>query len=229
MFYPFGVRRFQVDNEPNQPLMWDSPAFGPWQYQFFMRHVMHLLRARLPRDVVLVSPPLSYAPALWRLGGDNPTPFVLDDWLAAYHWTDGGRMPNLWRVFDEVGANVYWQSLRQMNDPSYGLAYEQLHGRSGQMTVCVLEFANSASRAYDDHGQPKYTLAQVNEMRRAQYPEWLAEAEAGGFVSRAYAYIGPGATEDWADYRLTDGVAASMAYAATLGQGRNLGLGRGIV
>lgn len=217
VFYSLGVRRLQVDNEPNVPGMWDREGFGPWQYQFFMRHVVGLLRAALPPDVVLVSPPLSFSPGLWRLGGANPTPYVLDDWLAAYHWTDGGRQPSLWRIFDEVGANVYWQSERQMQDTSYGLAYEQLHARSGGMGVCVLEYANSS----EGPG--------VEEARCAQYPEWLSQASSSGMVRRAYAYISPGATPDWAAFRITDSVALAMAEAELRGQSRAVGKGRGLV
>lgn len=217
MFYALGVRRLQIDNEPNVPGMWDREGFGPWQYQFFMRYVVHLLRAALPSDVVLVSPPLSYSPGLWRLGGANPTPFVLDDWLAAYHWTDGGRQPSLWRCFDEVGANVYWQSERQMRDTSYGLAYEQLSARAGGMPVTVLEFGNSAEGINRD------------EARRVQYPEWLSEARESGLVRRAYVFISPGATDDWAGFRLTWEQAAAMSEADLRGQSRALGGRRGIV
>jgi len=228
-FYSYGVRRFGIDNEPNQPGMWDTRGFGPWQYQYFMRHVVHLLRETVPPDVVLVSPPLSFAPALWSLGGENTTPYILDDWLAAFHWTDGGRLPNLWRIFDEVGANVYWQSLRQMADPSYGAAYDQLHARSGGMTVCVLEYASSASRVYNPDGSPRWTLSAANEMRRAQYPEWLREAALSGYVSRAYLYISPGATSDWADFRITSGIAEAVGEIDPNTGGLVLGAGRGIV
>lgn len=230
VFYALGVRRFQVDNEPNHPGMWDQQGFGPWQYQYFMRHVVGLLRAVLPPDVILVSPPLSFSSALWGLGGGNPTPYTLDDWFAAFHWTDGGSKPNLWRIFSEAGANVYWLSERQMRDTSYGLAYEQIHARSGGMRVCVCEYANSATRDYGPGGVPRWTLQQVNEARRQQYPVWLGEAQESGEVSRAYLYIAPGSTPDWADFRVTDAVAAAVATAADAGtMARGQGHGQGLV
>ena len=217
-FYALGVRRFQLDNEPNVEGMWDHRGYGPDNYQYFIRHVLRLLRPRIPADVILVSPPLSYSPGLWRHDPPgtpweqrvNKTDFILDQWIAAYHFTDGGNQPSLWQIFDEVGANVYWESERQMIDPSFGAAHEQLHARSGRMKVCVLEFANSASRARDEHGQPVYTMSEVHEMRRAQYPEWLRGCRELGYVTRTYVYISPSATSDWWDYRLTDAEAVAI-------------------
>jgi hypothetical protein len=199
-FYKAGIRRFQVDNEGNW--QWLHAPFGPWQYQFYMRIVVPFVREHVPSDVVLISPPLSYSPALWRLGPQNPGDFILDEWLEAYDWVDNGT--NLWGLFDEAGANVYWDSHNNVHDPSFGTSYIPIARRSGKR-VAVLECASD----YAHRGIPK---TMEDQIREAEYPQWIRDARASGVVSESFVYLW-GGTPEWEKFRLTEDVARAMSGA----------------
>lgn len=209
-FYAVGVRNFQVDNEPQY--LWAQQDVGPWQYQWFIKRAVPIIRQNVPGDVRLISPPLSFSPALWSHGPQNPTAWLLDDWFAAFAYTDGGQEPSVYSLFDAVGANCYFQSDRQMRDPSFGECWETVHGKSGGKPVVILEWASSANELTDAEGNPRYTPAQVEALRIAQYPEYLARAKDSGVVEASYVYISAGATPDWADFRVTPNLARAMLY-----------------
>ena len=205
-YMALGVRQFQLDNEPNWT--WTSPQYGPWAYQWFIRRVYHLIRDTAPSGVSVGLAPLSWSPALWSKGPQNPTSWTLDDWLTAYSWTDGGKQPSLWQEFDQVWCNVYWQSERQMQDPSFGKSYQYVYEHNGYRPVVVGEYASSAHQKTNQEGQPAYTPHEVEVMRIAQYPSWLRSAD--GMVQSAFAYISYGATPDWSGFFITDDVARAI-------------------
>lgn len=206
-FYAVGVRLFQVDNEPQY--QFHTTEQGPWQYQFFLKRAMPIIRANVPSDVKLISPPLSFSPALWSHGPQNPTAWLLDEWFAAFMFTDKGNEPALWAMFDYTGANCYFQSDRQMHDPSFGECWEVVHQKSGMKPVVVLEWASSVHELRDANGHPMYTPAQVEALRIAQYPVFTARAKESGVVAASYVYLGPGSTPDWAGFRV--GIALGRA------------------
>lgn len=208
-YYRAGVKTFQVDNEPN--LLWLTFNYGPWQYQYFMRRAIPLLRSLVPLDVRLISPPLSFAPGLWSLGFPNPGMWILDDWLAAFGWTDGGRMPAMYRLFDAVGAHPYFQSERQLYDPSYGGCFQTMRYRSGGMPVVCLEWGCSIHQAVMSDGA-RYTDEGVEIARARLYPQWLRWVESEHpYVEGSYLFILPGATPDWAGFFLTERGARAIA------------------
>lgn len=206
-YHNAGIRAYQMDNEPNWT--WTTREYGPWQYQWWIKRVVSIVKPSVPADVVLIAPPLSFAPALWTRGPQNPTELILDDWLAAYQWTDAHRQTSLWGVFTQASANCYWQSEKQMYDPSFGAIYDQVHERSGGMPVCVTEWASS------QHELPNQTTEEIEAARASQYPKWLRAAKDAGYVTSAFLYISPGATPDWQGFVPTARVLTSVSRAFT--------------
>lgn len=219
--YQYGVRWFSICNEPNW--MWTMPGYGPWQYQFFMRIVMSIVRPAIPSDVRLISPPLSFSPALWHHDPPgtppekmvNPTSYILDDWIAAYNFRGkDGDLPRLPDLFDDLGATVYWQKENQLHDESFGGVPVQLYRRWGGpgKSVVALEFACTAQLLINGQtGQLLYTQAEVEAIRRVQYPAWLSWMRGTRVVSATYVYLLPGATDEWKGDRLERSVAIEMS------------------
>lgn len=207
MWHSLGVRWFQIDNEPNWT--WVSQELGPFQYQWYMKRVMRIVRSNVPGDVVLIAPPLSFAPALWTHGEQNPTKHTLDEWLAAYMWTDGGREPSLFAWFHLASAHPYWQSDRQLHDPSFGRCYDVIHQKSGGMEVVCPEYGFSGHLLTNVEGEPLYTPEQVDDIRARHYAMFLENARAEGYVPAAYTFL-VGGTSDWTGFQLTERVARAM-------------------
>lgn len=225
-YYPLGVRLFSLCNEPNY--LFKTRAFGPFEYVWFMKRVVRLVRQgvkHLP-GVKLISPPLSFAPAMWGRDPEgtpqhlkkNPSVWILDEWLAAFEYrkdfsSDMNERERFWDFFDYAGANCYWQYAKQLHDPSYGAGWETVNQKSGKEVV-VLEWASSTDELWKpntDTAEPLYAPHELDALRSVQYPEWLERAYVSGKVVRAYTYIMPGATQDWAGKRVTPAVAAAMA------------------
>lgn len=198
-----GVRDFELDNEPNEEGAWDSLQFSPGAYQWYMRFVVERIREHVPGDVRLISPALSFNPGLWSYNPNNKTAWVLDEWLAAYQWTEGGRVPSLLQIFDVIGDHPYWNSERQMRDGSYGRSYEQMHERSGGKPVGCTEYAHSGHRT----GMPPQ---EVERQRIEQYPVWLREADAYRYVLWSHLFISPGSNSDWQGFWPTQDVSRAM-------------------
>ena len=182
-----------------------------------------------------MSPPLSFSPRLWHHDSGNPTDFVLDEWLAAYGWkiraANAEDRVSMWDVFNAAGATVYWQYARQMADPSFGACYRTVHERSGGKKVVVLEWASSANELEDSNGKPLYTASEVEALRIAQYPDWVAQAAASGIVVAGYAFL-VGGTPHWLGFRVSEKLARALATAelelpGLRDQSEWLGLGRG--
>jgi hypothetical protein len=197
-FYHAGVRLFQIGNEPNT-----DPMQNPWFVQYYVRGIMEGLRARLRAagmgDARLISPPLSWSPGLWRKSED--VPWELDEWLAAYAFTSGGKMPALLDQFDYVGATCYFQSARQMIDPSFGASFERLQAMSGGKEVVICEYGLSPS--------PNQTPQELEALRCELYPAYLTWLR-GYRVQSAHVFISPGATHDWHDFYVTTPVAQAI-------------------
>lgn len=206
-FYKAGVRLFQTDNEPNFQYL--TQEAGPWQYQWLMKRVVPLIRAAVPADVKLISPPLSFSPAFWAHGGANPGVWLLDEWFAAFMFTNSGKEPSLWSLFDFVGANCYWQNDRQMGDPSFGECWEVVSQKAGGKRVVVLEWASSAHQLTNPDGSSRYWPAQVEALRIAQYPPYLARLEDSGLVEASYAYL-IGGTADWQGFKIDTALGRAM-------------------
>ncbi len=194
-FYCDGVRHWQVDNEPSE--MWNQAGYGPAQYQYFMRRVMALVRGRVPQDVTFISPPLSFSPARWNISKDNPL-YTLNDWLAAYAARWSGEP--LYRSFDMVGANCYWQYSHLMYDPSYGGSFVQMHERSGGMRVVVCEYGSSLHLL-----TPRPTPAAIEAARAADYPAYITYLRSFSYVDSAHLFILSG-TPDWVGFVPSGGV-----------------------
>lgn len=208
-----GVTLFQIDNEPNWT--WLGNGYGPMQYQWWMKRAMKRLFSLIPMNVVLVAPPLSFAPAMWTLDASrqrNPSDYVLDDWLAAYSWTDAGRGVSLWRTFSRASANVYFENERQMINPSFGAMYDAIHQKSGGMNVVITEYANSMNVKRNPDGTLAHTPQEVEAARIAQYPVFLRMLEQSPYVDSAFLYIAPGSTPDWRSYELTAGEAEAVSH-----------------
>lgn len=209
-FYAEGVRVAQTDNEPNHPAAWGQAEFGPSQYQWWAKRVGWTLsgmraRGQLPRDVVLVSPPLSWSPGLWRRSLQNM--YDLDDWLAGYGDTSNESEPPLLRCFDAVGANCYFQSSSGMFDPSFGRSFEQLHDMAGDgdRPLYILEYADSRC---DETPPPPAPL--IEQSRIDEYPvyvRWLSQEFS--YVRAACAFL-VGGTPDWQRFRVSETVARAL-------------------
>ena len=204
-YHGLGCRLFQVDNEPNW--QWMAEHYGPYEYQWFMKRAAQAIRHRVPPEVYLVGPPLSFASNMWNHDGQNPSPYTLDEWHAAYDFTDGGQEPNLWQAFDLAGANSYFRSDQQIHDPSYGKSYHEVYQWAGMSRhVAVLEWGNTIGEG----GQ--YTDHELEMQRCHQYPTWLTEAQRLGVVDRAFVWLAPTPTVDWAPDSLSAGAAHCMAH-----------------
>lgn len=200
-FVDAGAQYVELDTEPQWN--WFEDGFGPMNYQEYMRGVVQAL-GRWPElnRVRLVSPPLSFSPGLWRpRSGDNPHnpgPFTLDDWSAAYQWSDYAQdKPPLYSLFDVLGATVYWGSARHRLDPSYGRGYMTVHHWFGRKRVLVTEFGLSTPDAM--------SAAERERQMAAAYPLWLAHARMSGVVVGSIMFI-HGGTPDWWKFVPTDAV-----------------------
>ena len=196
-----------MDNEPNW--QWTKAAYGPMQYRFWARAALASLRAACP-GIVVSAPPLSYSSALWHHDSANPTAWILDEWHAAYQWTDGGKETSLWSWFEYATAHCYWQHAEdgrdQLHDPSYGGVFVQTHDRSGNKPVIVGEWGSSQNEL-----EPPPSPEALEALRCEQYPHWLAWAGSYDYVDSAFVFISPGSTPDWAGFRVTPAVAQAMA------------------
>jgi hypothetical protein len=208
-FYLAGVKIFQLFNEPNW--LWTKKPMGPWQYQFYLRLLIKDIRALIPADVELISPPLSFAPGLWHHDPpgtppekrQNPTDFILDDWLQAFAYKgDQGELQSVYELFDYLGSNCYWQSAHQLVNPSFGRCYLRLKQDAGAKGIWVLEYGAS-------YHQLQMPPAQVEQRRVQEYPQWLGRAAMEGVLG-ACLFIW-GGTPDWVGYRLTPAVASAIA------------------
>lgn len=198
-FYHAGARYFQVWNELNT-----DPRFNPWTTQFYARLILLELRRRLDlaamKDALLISPPLSWSPGLWRRSESNP--YELDEWLAAYAYTGGGKVPSLLDCFNLVGANCYFQNERQLADPSFGGSFERLQLMAGGKSVVLCEYGLSPSQ--------NQTPQQLGALRVQLYPaylKWLQQYD----IHSAHAFISKGGTPDWEGFYVSDTVARAMA------------------
>lgn len=197
-FWMAGVWWFQMDNEPQ--FQWNRLEYGPWQYQSFMRAVMSHLRSLVPQGVRLICPPLSFAPMLWKRDPGNPTPHTLDEWLSAYSWTGHrGELRPLWHLFDAASAHPYWQSERQLKDPSYGGCFQVVHQRSDGLPVVCLEWGNSLCQK-----QPAPPQGEIDRLMAEQYPEWLRWAHGFDYVAGSYVFILGPSTPDWRGFWVGD-------------------------
>ena len=193
-FYYEGVRNVQLDNEPN--ITWREHRMGPWQYRYFILHALSTLKRSLPPDVRIGLPPMSFA-----------MEYAPHDWLEP--------MKDDVRLFDFVCCNAYWQSDRvRPEDILRGpMTWQQFGGvplwyeaeYSGDIPLQITEWGNSI------HEQAGRTPEEVEKYRVAQYPlyvEWVRRKCPT--VEAMHLFIGPGATEDWAGFRVTPTVAEAM-------------------
>ena len=230
LWYERGVREFSVDNEPNW--LWTTPVLGPSDYVWYMKRVLALVREGLLRHgatgVILVSPPLSWSPALWQHDPEgtppeerlNPTSWVLNDWTAAYSAINPQaeeaheRFP-FWASFDRVGCTVYWQFGQDVRNPSYGASWYEAYLRSGYRRIVVLELGQTANRLYhtDPEGNvvPIFTPQQLYRNRVVQYRDWLYWAGGSGIVEGTYFWIAQGATDEWRGELVTVDLAREIA------------------
>ena len=208
--YP-AVTLYQFATEPNED--WVTVENGPFNFTTYARESLKLLRDGLKdrKDVRLISPPLSWAPGMWRHDPPGTPPekrknksvWILDQWLNAYlrGAEDGG---NFLRLFDLVGADSYFQSAGQMQDLSYGGSFQTLHMLSGGMDVVLCEWASSCHLL-----SPR---PDVEAVRTATYPAYLRWLQGFGYVQDSYVFIN-GGTATWEGFRLTERVCTAVAGA----------------
>lgn len=205
----------QLDCEANW--QWTRLGYGPQNYAFWLRRTVAILREALTDhdlpNVKLISPPLSYSPALWNRDAPgtppeervNPTDFVLNDWLAVYEGLDEGgkKVANsLYSLFDIAGCNCYWQSVRQMYLDNFGSVFAQLLHRAEGMPISILEYGCDLP--------PEATPQDRETARRLTYPLFLLWAEScSPLILEAAGYL-VGGTPDWEYFRMTTAVAAAI-------------------
>lgn len=207
--YPVGVRDWQVDNEPQYT--WGNLRAGPWRYQYYMRLAVEELRHSIAaagfEGVRLLSPPLSWSPALWRkdLGSGNPTDWTLDEWLQAFTYRPYAGAPNMWQCFDGVSANCYWQNERQMKDGSFGAHFIRLHEMAGgQLPIVITEAGNSLRDK-----KPRPTDAEIEAAQVRDYPAYVDYVSMYPFVESVHFFI-LGGTDDWAGFHLTEPICEAL-------------------
>ena len=191
-FYQAGVREGQVDNEPN--ISWRPHKLGPWDYRAFMFDVLEYIRPRLPLDYRLGFPSVSFA----------------DQWMPM-EWLAPQR--DLAERFDFLCVNSYWQSGRvgAANILAGPMTWSQFGGNCAWYEtwlpgkpIQIAEYGNSI------HEQGGHTDAQLLAFKMEQYPLYLRWLSGHSAVEAAYCFIAPGATNDWAGFRVTPQVAAAM-------------------
>lgn len=203
----YGATAVQFDNEPQEKWLSGAEMRGPWQYVFYSSIALEYIRANKPPDIELYSPPLSWSPKFWRRGWPNPSDSTLDEWLNAF------KAQSYWRHFDKASANCYWQSWKQMEDPSFGKSFVRVHHESGGLPVSIAEYGLDPALNYQE--RPK-----ALEAMRLMYPRYAGMLDTYHFVSEAYCYILPHSTPDWADREITDSIASEMYYPIW-GEGRD--------
>lgn len=203
---PKALLLLQFDCEPN--CTWLRQDKGPSDYQWWVRQVVPRLRVGLAQlgvtDFRLISPPLSFDPKMWSRGKHNPSVWVLDDWFAGYMWKDGGKVQNLFGLFDMVGVNAYWQrragerrdKIDEMYDPSYGACFEQMHERSGGLQAVLLELNNSSN----DLTEPP-SAEDLDKMRVRDLPEYLAWVDTIDYMDQAHIFMIGGS---WSGFWVTE-------------------------
>jgi len=200
-----GCLYFQVDNEPNW--QWMYQHYGPGDYQWFMKRAMQIIRQQIPSGVKLVCPPLSFASVMFNHDAQNPSPYTLNEWHAAYDYDDHGAEPSLWHFFDVMGANSYWRESKDMADPSLGKSYYEVYLWAGQIApVCVLEWGSTIGET------GSYTAHELEMMRCSQYPQWIEAAKATGVVDRCYCWLSPTTTPDWYGDQLSVGAVHCLSH-----------------
>lgn len=204
--------QLQVANEPQYE--WAQKGYGPYEFVYWMRRVVAFLRGTLGSGVQLVSPPLSWGPALWQKTPANPL-YTLDDWIEAYTWTNDGQLPCILSLFDAVGANVYWQYEKQIADPSFGRSYRTVHehSRCGScqcgLPVVVTEWGCSLGDVSTDAAP---TPEELHAAMMAQYPVWIRDAAAAGYVDAAYCFIAP-LSQGWSQFEIDQDISREMKQA----------------
>lgn len=181
-FYPLGVKRFQLDNEPN--LTWPLEHAGTWRW--LTDRVIRRIRqsSDVPADVLVGLAPLAWKPDTWSS--------VENVWI-----------PEQRKILDQfqwIAVHSYWQAAKHYNDPSFG--GNVTHWRDAllpsEKPYVITEWASSIHET----GLP---AAQVEALRLVQYPQWLEWVRGKPYVEAAFLYI-LGGTPDWAGFWPTDAV-----------------------
>lgn len=182
-FYPT-VRDFQLDCEPN--ITWKGKQIGD--------HVASGWDYSwfLGKTYEVLKPLL---PAGARLGAPPLSWSTENDPLGWY-----APMRAVAGRFDFLCADCYWQAAGDMGSSNFGYNFGYLHAWFPSKPIVLAEYANSSRRP------------DVETSRLTQYPAYLAWLRTLTYVEAAYLFILPGATDDWAKFRLTEGVATAMAH-----------------
>lgn len=193
-FYNMGIKDGQIDCEPNISWAAVHSEYDPWIYRAFMLDVLGYIAPKLPPDLRLGFPPLSFSPQY------EPN-----------HWLD--VLADLAPRFQFLCVNSYWQSSRTGEDnilagpmtwQQFGGNCEEYHRRFSSMTMQIVEWGNSI------HERQLFTPAQVDAFRVEQYPIYLRWLPAHPYVEAAFCWIAPKATSDWTGFEITPAVASAM-------------------
>lgn len=200
-FRAAGVRDYIIDNEPNITWTRMGMGFTPQQYAQWLDTMIRYMRHRrmydgwdLPADVRIGYPPIAWTDEYPHMPYLEALTDVAHqfDFLAVHSYFQSDRLgldnilagPLRWERF---GANYLWYMRKWPGIP-----------------VQVAEWGNSV------HERGVFTPEQVSYLRAIHYPIWLQYAEREG-VEASHVYIGPGATDDWAGFKVTEDVARAMA------------------
>lgn len=189
-FQALGVHDFQADNEPNLQWQWASK---PWIWRWYQEQMLLNVPALAGGEVRFGLTPLSWAPDHWS---------TLGEWREMLTWHDpaapGHR--SLAQLCDFAVCNSYWQSERQMGDPSFGRNFEDLFGSTG-LPVVLGEYGSSLCMQ-----EPKPPVREVQDAMQAQYPVYLAGLP--NYVVSAHLFIAGG---NWAGFVPEDRVVRAVA------------------
>jgi hypothetical protein len=186
-FSRVGVKRYQLDNEPN--VVWPVASAATWRW--LTNGVLERLRRspRVPSDTLLGLAPLSWNPATWRS--------VEDVWIP--------EQRKLLDAHQFVCVHSYWQAAKHYNDPSFGGNVTHWHDAllPSNKPYVITEWASSVHET----GLPP---EQVEALRVQQYPQWLEWVGTKPYVEAAFLFI-LGGSNDWQGYWPTRGVLHAMS------------------
>jgi hypothetical protein len=216
-FAPAGVLDYQLDNEPNisRALMRQSPT----DYATWLGETIEYITQtpRLPAGVRFGFPPISFA--------DEHHPY---DWL--------GPLIHIAPIFDWLAVNSYYQSDRvgRTNILAGPMTWHQfggncewyMHWQPG-MKMKIVEWANSIHEQ-TINGVPVHTPAQVDALRREQYPIFVEWLSGHPDIEDAFVYISRCATDQWGGFKFPIDVADCMAATMRYLQGQSQRMGSGM-
>jgi hypothetical protein len=169
--WSFGVRWYEVHNEPNLFQEWKASWGGATAFVKWAKEVIDRLRSRPEWEgIQIVSPGLSPH-------GDDSDGQHTDTWIRVFE-TEG-----LFAACDAVGTHAYWGKREEVLDPLNGLNFDRYFAHTDK-PIWVTEFSNNQAIDLDVEKGKQYR----------DYLNHLSQNESR--VKRAYCFVLSGGNFD---------------------------------